>query len=278
MWNAWGSSRDYLAWDAYENAVLSGDVDMKQLQAVAASEDHAGAKMQEWAYLGWADRQLRLAADRYLTDRDDANKRLTTISAVYEQFSENAADPEIRNRARLGLARVDEMQDRLDEARKQYALVEGALATVAAERIKALEATDAQETCKWLATAKLPKRPAGGATGARPGFDAAAPSADANPAEANAPRSIEDILSGLTPSKGEPARYSEPDKEGATESTGDAATSNGEKPGEGGAASSPGSAETPATETSAPAPSTPAETPPADATPPATGETPPSQP
>src|SRR6188474_3501036 len=84
MWQTSGSRRDRDAWDQYEMAVLGGDLEMAQLQRVAASDDYSGAKMQEWAHVAWADRQLRIAAERYLTDRDDANKRLTNIAAIYE--------------------------------------------------------------------------------------------------------------------------------------------------------------------------------------------------
>lgn len=210
MWRGAGSRRDQDAWDQYEMAVLGSDVEMDQLQRVAASEDYSGSAMQEWAFVAWADRQLRIAAERYLTDRDDATKRLTNIAGIYEELASSGGDPEVRNRARLGLARISEMQNRLDDARKQYGLVEGALAPLAAERIKALESKDAQEVCKWLATADLPKpRPATGAgtPGARPGFDAATPEADAAPAS-DAGKSLEDILGGLT-GELEPGRYGE---------------------------------------------------------------------
>ncbi len=125
VWSSYGAARDRAAWDEYQMAILDGDGEMKQLQAVAASDENAGAlKMQDWAYVTWADRQLRIASDQYLTDRTGADKRLSAIVAVYENFSTNASDPEVRNRARLGLARVDELQNRLDDARKHYALVE----------------------------------------------------------------------------------------------------------------------------------------------------------
>jgi hypothetical protein len=211
MWRGSGSRRDREAWDQYELAILGGDLELTQLQRVAASDDYAGANMQEWAYVAWADRQLRLAADRYLTDRDDANKRLTNIAGIYDELAANAGAAEVRNRARLGLARVNEMQNRLDEARTHYAQVEGALAPLATERIKALESKEAQEACEWLATADLPKPRAAsgpGTPGVRPGFDVATPAADPDPT-GDAGKSLEDILGGLTGELEPGQRYGE---------------------------------------------------------------------
>jgi hypothetical protein len=234
MWRGVGAQRDRDAWDQYEMAVLGGARgELDQLQRVAASEDYAGSAMQEWAFAAWADRQLWIAAERYLIDRDDANKRLTNIAGVYEELASSAGEPEVRNRARMGLARISEMQNRLDDARKQYGLVEGSLAPLAAERIKALESKEAQDVCEWLATADLPKpRPAAGpgTPGARPGFDAEPPAVDASPM-GGAGQSLEDILGGLT-GELEPGRYGEtpagtdaaqpPAEQGATDGAGPA--------------------------------------------------------
>jgi hypothetical protein len=126
-WNSHNAGREQQAWLAYEKALLQGSADYSGVQMVAASDEFAGTRMQEWAYLAWADRQLRMAAEMFLVNRDAAKEKLSAIAAVYDQYSTDATDPEIRNRARLGLARVSEMQGRLDDARRQYGEVEGAL-------------------------------------------------------------------------------------------------------------------------------------------------------
>ena len=200
LWNSYQATRDRAAWDDYQLAVFQGDVEQRALQRLSVSEDHAGTEMQEWALVGWADRQLLRASQLYLTNREEANDRLTDIMGVYEEFADTASNPEIRNRARLGLGRVSEMKNDLKEARAQYARVEGALSEIAAGRIKELESKKVEETAAWLATTKLPKPPppkGPGTPGARPGFEAAAPSTDAAQSTDPAADAMEDILGGL---------------------------------------------------------------------------------
>ncbi|MBA3485282.1 MAG: hypothetical protein H0T51_26090 [Pirellulales bacterium] len=242
LWNSYQATRDRAAWDDYQLAVFQGDVEQRALHRLAVSEDHEGTEMQEWAMVGWADRQLLRASQLYLTSREEAIERLTEISGIYEQFAETASNPEIRNRARLGLARVSEMKNDLKEARAQYARVEGALSDIAAQRIKDLEPKQVEETAAWLATVTLPKPtpPTGpGTPGARPGFEATAPSTE------GAEATLQDILGSLEPTD-DTARY------------GDAAKSDAGK--------TPAATETPAvTEPAADAPAEPAATTPAEA-------------
>lgn len=224
MWNSYQMSRDRAAWDAYQAAVMEGDAELTSLQRLANGEDFAGTDVQEWALLGWADRQLLLASRMYLTNRDTAKEKLTNIVEVYQQFADSGSTPEIRNRARLGLARLNEMEGELDEAKQNYQRVEGALSTIAEERIKTLDSKPAQATIDWLATAELPKpaTPSGpGTPGDRPGFEASTPKTDplgvggplgTAPATAE---SLEDILSGLgggaaTPATETPATETAP--------------------------------------------------------------------
>ena len=209
LWNSYQSTRDRAAWDDYQLAVFQGDVEQRALQRLSVSEDHEGTEMQEWALVGYADRQLLQAAQLYLTNRDEALERLTDVTGIYEQFAESGSNPEIRNRARLGLARVSEMKNDLKDARAQYARVEGALSEIATQRIKQLESKQVEETAAWLATVTLPKpeTPTGpGIPGARPGFEATAPTTD-KPGP-----TMEDILGGL--GTGDDARYGEPDLDG----------------------------------------------------------------
>jgi hypothetical protein len=201
FWNSRTAGREQEAWLAYEKALLQSDPDYRAVQAVAASDDFAGTTMQEWATMAWADRQLRMASEMYLVNRDGAKERLTTISAIYEQYAADAVNDEIRNRARLGLARTSEMLGRLDDARRQYAEVQGPLSTLAAARIKELEGKHAEDTVKWLASAELPRRaaPTGdGLPGVRPGADAEMPASEAGGgAELFDPaQSMEEILGG----------------------------------------------------------------------------------
>lgn len=239
MWAAYRGTRERDAWDAYELAVFANDGELKQLQQAASNSDFDGTAMKEWAYVAWADRQLLQASHRYLVDRENANERLTAISAVYEQFAKDAEDPEVRNRARLGLARASEMQNRLDEAREHYGKVDGALRSIAEERIKELDAKEAQKVVQWLATAELPKpSPPGGpgTPGLRPGMDATPPETDAPGSPLDSADSLDKSIGGIdtgekddrygeagAPSEGEATTPAVPDApadaEGAVDST-----------------------------------------------------------
>lgn len=269
LWNSYQERRNREAWQELEFGLLEGDIESRNLRLIADREDLQGTPMTEWAYMSWADRQLLRASQLYLSNRDDAKKRLTEIEAIYSQYADNASSPELKNRARLGLARVSEMQGELTDAITQYELVDGALAAVAEERIKALKAKPAKETIEWLATVELPKRtpPTGpGSPGARPGFEAAPPTAEQGALNFDTKQSLEEILGGIKSAEGDDKRYSEeaapaegtaapavetPAAEGASEAP--AATE--EKP----AAEPAATTETPAAETPA-AESTPAAT------------------
>ncbi|HEX6961055.1 MAG TPA: hypothetical protein VF175_04260 [Lacipirellula sp.] len=262
LWNSYQATRDRAAWDDYQLAVLEGDVEQKALRRLADSEDHAGTEMQEWALMGWADRQLLRASQLYLTSRDEAVDRVNDVIGVYEQFASRGSNPEIRNRAQLGLARAFEMKGELDEARAHYERVEGALSEVADQRLRELEGEQVEKTVEWLATAELPKptAPGGpGTPGSRPGFEATVPPTDAATSAAEA--AMTDIFGGLEAE--DPSRYETP-AEGAGEAP---AESPAETPAADGEAAADGepTAEQPAENANAEAEPPAAETPAAEA-------------
>jgi len=212
FWNKYQADRNAAAWHEFELALFEGDGEARSLQRLAESEEYQGTEMQEWAYMAWADRQLRLASELYLRDREEAKKRLSSIEGIYEQFADSASSSELKNRARLGLARVSEMQGDLAEAKTQYGLVDGALAVLAEERVKQLDGKPATEAVAWLTTVELPKRtpPTGpGTPGARPGFEATPPAADAQGGlKFDSGQSLEEILGGIQAGE-EGKRYDE---------------------------------------------------------------------
>jgi hypothetical protein len=184
LWNSYQERRDQAAWDDYQLAVLEGDVEQRSLQRLAVSEDHEGTEMQQWAMVGWADRQLLRAAQLYLSSgasREDAEERVTNIIGIYEGLADNAEFPEIRNRAQLGLARAFELKGDMKQARAHYEQVQGALADIAKRRLEELNSKQVEETASWLATVELPKAttpPGPGTPGSRPGFEATTPTTD----------------------------------------------------------------------------------------------------
>lgn len=188
------------AWTEFETALLASDEDLSEVQKVITSEELGGQEAQEWAAMAWADRQLRVAADQFLVLRDASLSRLESVAGLYTQFSTAASSAEIRNRARLGLARVHELRGEIDDAKEQYARVQGALAPIAEGRLEALEAPGAVDAATWLAEAEaiLPSVPAGGGTpGVRPPFSADQPGADDDAAEFDPNQTLEEILGGL---------------------------------------------------------------------------------
>ena len=219
-------SKDKAAWEAYSLAMNTTDPELMQLQQVA--EEYPGTTMQEWAYATWADRQLLIASSRYLIDRDAVRNRLRNVQGIYESITQ-AGNPQIRDRAHLGLARIYEMLDQLDKAQTEYALVAGDLAPMAKERSSQLEAAEVQQSCQWLATAALPKRAAAngsGLSGTKPPFEAISPAtgspATGSPATGRndqSLKSIEELLNGPITTK----PMAQPDaggKQGADETKG----------------------------------------------------------
>ncbi len=175
LWGNAAESKEASAWTDYFLAFSSSDQEMVNLQRVALNEEHQGTVMQEWAHVTWADRQTALATFQYLRDRASAQERLANVAAIYEELAKGATDPEVVNRARFGLGRVYEMQNRLDDARKSYDKVEGDFAMIAQERSDNLLKPDVQEALAWLASADLPKSAGAGATGNKPMFDVDVP-------------------------------------------------------------------------------------------------------
>lgn len=200
IWNAQSAQREQEAWDAFAFAADTRDPELKGLQGVASSEEYAGTNMQEWAYAGWADRQVLIAMELCLRDREQANDHLRNVSGVYEQLASSANDPQVLNRARFGLARVYELQNKLDEARQQYLTVRGDLEPQASERAKQLDSEEVREACSWLATAELPKLDltgGQGATGERPDFEADLPTTQSTTDEITA-ESLKKLLDDST--------------------------------------------------------------------------------
>ncbi len=181
VWESQKATRERAAWDAFALANDSRDPEMGDLRIVAGKEEFDGTQMQEWAYVNWADRQVLNAMSSYLYDRKITEDRLVAVTGVYENLTQGAADSQVQNRARFGLARVYELQNKLDEARTQYLTVRGDLEPQASERAKQLDSEGVREACNWLATAELPKRDltgGQGASGERPDFEASLPATE----------------------------------------------------------------------------------------------------
>jgi hypothetical protein len=215
--SAWQSK----AWDAYNEAVASPIPDLELLRESA--EEHPGTKMQELADITWADGQVWLASENYLISRAGSRESLNRAAGAYQSILQSASDERMLNRARLGLARVYELQDELDKAREQYAKVTGSYTDFAKARAKTLGDEKTKEICSWLASAELPRpmAPAGpGTPGRRPPFSVSdfplpgeAKADETSSGDAGAKSSLDELLEGLnlgdleSPSVDTPGRY-----------------------------------------------------------------------
>jgi hypothetical protein len=134
---------------------------------------------------------------------------LTKATSAYEGVIQSSHDDRQRNRAQLGLARVYEMQGKLDTAREAYSKVGGGYKQYAEMQADRLAQPKAKETYAWLESARpaLPRAPWGpGTPGERPAFsegDFALPGVEGAPGTPGAggpampAASIEDLLKGL---------------------------------------------------------------------------------
>ena len=179
------------------------------MQKLALAEEYVGTQMQEWAQITWADRQVLLASRSYLLDRKAALDRLRGVIGIYDGLSKNASDPEIRDRCHFGLGRVYELQNKVEEAQRHYAMVQGALSPIANQRSQQLLSEAVKEDCHWLATAELPKRDltgGQGASGERPSFEASLPGASSN-GSTSEETSLEQMLKDFQIDDAEEDRY-----------------------------------------------------------------------
>lgn len=159
------------AWDSYNRAVSTLPLNIEQLRL--AAEAYPGTNMQRMADVTWADGQVWLAARDYIYNRKVANEALNRAASQYQSVIQSSDDERLTGRARLGLARVFEMQNELEKAREQYGKVTGAYAKYGQQQAERLAKPDAKETYAWLAVAQPPRpmSPMGpGTPGQRPEF------------------------------------------------------------------------------------------------------------
>lgn len=169
------STRSSETWDTFNRAITSTSLgsppNLEELRRT--SQDNPGTSMQQLADVTWADATVCMASRRYLGDRAKSLESLNAATSAYEGVIQSSKDEQLIGRSRLGLARIYEMQNKLDKAREEYGKVTGAYAKYAQVQVERLNKPDVQDTYAWLATAQipLPKSPAGpGTPGQRPEF------------------------------------------------------------------------------------------------------------
>jgi tetratricopeptide (TPR) repeat protein len=165
------ASRSNEAWDSYNYAIGAQPMNMELLHQ--AAEANPGTQMQQSANVTWADSQAMQASHNYIYNRSAANKALEQAASAYQGVIQTSDDERLLGRARLGLARVYEMQNNLEKARAEYEQVTGPYAAYAKAQAERLAKPEAKETYAWLAAAEppRPKSPMGpGTPGQKPEF------------------------------------------------------------------------------------------------------------
>ncbi len=160
------------AWDAYNLAVGSGSLpNLDVLRRTA--EENPGTRIQRMADTTWADGQVYVASRTYITNRPAAKEALNKAAGAYQSVIASSSNDRLIERARLGLARVYEMEGDLDKAKAQYGQVTGSYAPYAKAQAERLSKPETKDTYAWLATAQppAPKAPMGpGTPGQKPEF------------------------------------------------------------------------------------------------------------
>ena len=203
IWSAVNRStvaQEETAWNAYRSAIGGNATDFDSLRR--AAEQFAGSPMSDFANMMWADGQVMQASFSILRDRAAANEALSQARNVYQTIMETSTDSGLQERARLGLARVYELQNDVEKAREYYEQVGGAFAQFAQTRLAAIDDDRTKDALDWLAAAKPPSpvAPEGpGTPGQVPEFSADPvdlfpdTSAPATPGQI---RSLDEILQG----------------------------------------------------------------------------------
>lgn len=200
------ATRSSQAWDEFNHAVAEVVPDANQLRQ--AAQEHPGTTMQRLADATWADSQVWLAARDYIHNRAAAVEALSKATSAYQGIIQSTDDARLRNRAQLGLARVYELQGKLDAAREEYLKVGGGYQQYAKLQAERLAQPESKAIYAWLESARppLPQSSLGGAaSGQRPAFSegdlglpGASGAAGATGGGKTTPdASIDDLLKGL---------------------------------------------------------------------------------
>lgn len=141
------------AWNAFFTAVNT--MQTEPLNEVVTQ--YAGSEVGLWAELRLADLQLAEGTDLLFTNRPAALDELRSAEEHYTSVRDQADNPEVRERALMGLARSLEALNRLDDAQAAYRQVtedypEGLFAPTAQQRLADLERQGTKEFYDWFAT------------------------------------------------------------------------------------------------------------------------------
>jgi hypothetical protein len=193
-------------WNAFNQSVEGLIPNMDGLKQTA--EENAGTPTQLLANAAWADGQVWMASRAYIQSRPAALEAANRARTAYESILQSTDNPQLVNRAQLGLGRVYELRNEPDKARDHYLAVTGGFADFAKQRAETLAEPKTKETWEWLATTEAPRRAAptgAGTPGKRPDFTAGdldIPSPDKVQTNDTATPTTDDLLKGFLPDEG----------------------------------------------------------------------------
>lgn len=149
------------AWHDYLDAAFnSATLDPETFESVASA--NPSTDMAAFAEIRAADLYLDEGLELGYSDRVLAHEQLRKASEAYQRgltALDRGDDPLLRNRAQLGLGRVAEALNQLDDAENRYrAVAEDAaspLAPLAQQRLAALEESSTREFYDWFAETPL---------------------------------------------------------------------------------------------------------------------------
>lgn len=142
------------AWGDYYFNIGSGDAEIFQQVA----QDHPGTAAALWSKQAWADNKLLAGLDSLYTDRKAAEETINKSIGVYEEVLNKAYEPDLKNRAAMGLAQSYESLGKLDDATKYYKQVaagsQDGFAAMANNRLAWIASGEGKSFYEWFATVK----------------------------------------------------------------------------------------------------------------------------
>lgn len=142
------------AWGDYYFNIGAGDAEVFQQIA----EDHPNTAASQWALQAWADNQMLLGLDQIYTNRKQAEETIQSAIDAYQGIIKSTYEPELKNRAAIGLAQAYESLGKLDDAARYYQQVAGSsqdgFASMAAQRLAWIKSGEGKAFYDWLASVR----------------------------------------------------------------------------------------------------------------------------
>lgn len=163
-------SADAGLWENYFLALSDSKDAERELESLIDEQDRRGqtaALPVLWARLSLGNIKLSQGTRKLFENRDDAVASLEEAEANFQAVEKNAPrNPELRDRARMGLAEVYESLSRPEDARKYYGMVakaaqESPLGKLAVRGERRVSQKANQEFLTWFAQQKPIKKPSG---------------------------------------------------------------------------------------------------------------------